>query len=96
MISASLEDYSLLSSTRVVDAHAHVGLQWFEPVEALLHHMDALGIETAVLTLPVFASDDTYQRECVARYPDRFANVVTIPASTVRPAARLRELAVRR
>lgn len=76
----------------VVDAHCHVGLEWFEPVEILLAHMDRAGVDVGVLTLPVFAADDGYQRACVARFPDRFVNVAAIPPEVGDPLARLETL----
>lgn len=79
----------------VVDAHCHVGQQWFEPVEVLLFHMERAGVDFGILTLPVFAADDSYQRECVARHPGKFANVVSIAPWTEDPLARLEALAAR-
>ena len=33
----------------IVDSHTHAGTSWFEPVETLIHQMDANGVQKAVL-----------------------------------------------
>ncbi|WP_167064614.1 amidohydrolase family protein [Burkholderia sp. Ax-1719] len=62
----------------IVDSHCHVGINWYEPVETLLHHMDSNGVERAVLVQSLGQFDNTYQAECVARYPERLASIVHI------------------
>jgi L-fuconolactonase len=62
----------------IVDSHAHVSDRWFEPAETLLHHMDANGVEQAVLVQLLGQTDNRYQQDCRRRWPDRFASVVWI------------------
>jgi L-fuconolactonase len=63
---------------RIVDSHCHVAPDWFEPVESLLFQMDRHSVERAVLVQDSVQSDNTYQSECVKRYPGRFASVVVV------------------
>lgn len=62
----------------IVDSHCHVGHNKYEPVEALLHHMDASNVERAVLVQSLGESVNDYQAACVARFPDRLASVVHV------------------
>ena len=34
---------------RIVDTHTHAGINWFEPVELLIHQMNLNDVEKAVL-----------------------------------------------
>src|SRR6266567_5418968 len=69
----------------VVDTHCHASLDWYEPIETLLHEMDSNGVDHAVLVQINGQFDNAYQFECVRRYPRRFANVVMV--DTDRPDA---------
>lgn len=69
----------------IVDSHCHVALGWYEPVEALLHQMDANGVGHAILIQINGQADNTYQDDCARRYPDRFTSVVIV--DTERPDA---------
>ena len=69
----------------VVDTHRHASLDWYEPIETLLHEMDSNGVDHAVLVQINGQFDNAYQFECVRRYPRRFANVVMV--DTDRPDA---------
>jgi L-fuconolactonase len=69
----------------VVDTHCHASLDWYEPIETLLYEMDSNGVDRAVLIQINGQFDNTYQFECVQRYPGRFANVVMV--DTERPDA---------
>jgi L-fuconolactonase len=62
----------------IVDTHAHAGLSWFEPVEALLFQMDKHGVAKAVLVQYRGEYDNRYVLECVRKYPDRFCAVVLV------------------
>ncbi|OYU72199.1 MAG: amidohydrolase, partial [Alphaproteobacteria bacterium PA3] len=53
---------------------------WFEPVEPLVLQMDLNGVARAVLTQALGQFDNSYQAECLTRYPGRFASVVGIDA----------------
>ena len=67
---------------RIVDTHTHAGINWFEPVELLIHQMNLNDVEKAVLVqhgLPQTGGyDHTYLFECVERFPGRFAVVVIV------------------
>jgi L-fuconolactonase len=77
----------------VIDTHCHVSPVWFEPVETLLFHMDAHGVGHSILTQLLGQSDNSYQTQCVQRYPGRFTSVVAVDASAQGAAQRLRALA---
>ena len=66
----------------IVDAHTHAGLNWFEPVEMLIHQMNLNKVEQAVLIQhgqPESGGyDHTYLFECAQRFPGRFAVVVIV------------------
>lgn len=62
----------------IVDSHSHVSLSWYEPVESLLFQMDRNGVDKAVLVQMWNERDNTYQVECVQRFPDRFTSVVMV------------------
>lgn len=58
-----------------IDAHCHASPLWFEPVEPLVFQMDRIGVAKGVLTQVLGQFDNSYQEECLARYPGRFASV---------------------
>ena len=60
----------------IVDSHCHASLAWFQPVESLVHEMDHNGVAHAILIQIRGQYDNSYQAECVRRFPGRFANVV--------------------
>jgi L-fuconolactonase len=62
----------------IVDSHCHVGRHWYEPVESLLFQMDSCGVDRAVLVQSLAELDNSYQAECIARYPGRLASVVRV------------------
>ena len=70
---------------RIIDTHCHAGLNWFEPIELLIHQMNLNLVEKAVLIqhgLPQTGGyDHTYLFECVERFPGRFAVVVIVDLS---------------
>src|ERR1051326_1563872 len=70
-----------VSKVRIVDSHCHAALGWDEPVEVLLHQMDRNGVEQAALIQINGQSDNSYQTECVRRYPDRLRSVVIVDTS---------------
>jgi L-fuconolactonase len=65
---------------RIIDTHCHVALAWYEPVESLLYQMDRNDVAHAVLVQINGQFDNSYQTDCVNRYPDRFASVVLVDA----------------
>jgi predicted TIM-barrel fold metal-dependent hydrolase len=62
----------------VVDSHCHALPHWFEPVEVLLHQMDANGVEKATLVQVRGQFDNRYLLECVRRFPARLCAVVGV------------------
>jgi L-fuconolactonase len=70
---------------RIIDTHCHAALGWYEPIEVLLGQMDRNGVEQAALIQINGQSDNSYQAECVRRYPDRLRSVVIV--DTDRPDA---------
>lgn len=62
----------------IIDSHCHVGLGWYEPVEALMFHLDGNHVARAVLVQSLAESDNSYQAACVAAHPDRLASVVRV------------------
>ncbi len=77
----------------IVDAHCHASPVWFEPVEPLVLQMDLNGVARAVLTQVLGQYDNSYQQECLARYPGRFASVVGVNPADPGAAAQLRDCA---
>ncbi len=78
---------------RVVDSHCHAALVWSEPVELLLHQMDANKVDHAVLIQISGITDNHYQDDCVRRFPGRFASVVGVDATRSDACDQLRRLA---
>ncbi len=77
----------------IVDSHCHVSRAWYEPVESLLSQMDRNGVEHAVLIQIQGQTDNSYQQECVRRYPGRFASVVLVDTEPPKASETLRRLA---
>ncbi len=77
----------------LVDSHCHASLAWYAPVESLLHEMDSNGVQRAVLIQIVREYDNTYQQECVRRFPDRFFSVVHLDGTRSDAPATLEHLA---
>ena len=80
---------------RIVDSHCHVAPDWFEPVESLLSQMDRHEVEQAILVQDSAQPDNTYQTECVRRYPGRLASVVVVDVSRLDAVQTLERLADR-
>ena len=59
----------------IVDSHTHAGTSWFEPVETLIHQMDANGVQKAVLIQHGGMYDNAYLLDCAARHNGRFSVV---------------------
>ncbi len=67
-----------MRDSTLVDAHAHVALQWYEPIETLLFHMERNGVGRAVLTQLLGHTDNRYIAACRDAQPDRFATIVAV------------------
>ena len=77
----------------VADSHCHVSPIWYEPVESLLYQMDANEVAHAVLVQMQGQTDNSYQFECVRRYPGRFASVAVVDTESLDAPAELGRLA---
>jgi L-fuconolactonase len=77
----------------IVDSHCHASHAWFQPVESLVHEMDRNGVAHAILIQIRGQYDNSYQAECVRRYPGRFANVVGLDWDRPDATAALERLA---
>ncbi len=77
---------------RIVDTHCHVATAWYEPVESLLHQMDRNGVERGVLVQIRGQTDNSYQEECVRRFPDRLVSVVVVNTDRLDAPAELGRL----
>jgi len=78
---------------QIVDSHCHVSPVWYEPVETLLFQMDRHGVALAVLTQLLGQFDNTYQQDCVIRYPGRFASIVAVDPAAKDACGQLQRLA---
>ena len=61
---------------RIIDTHCHAGLNWFEPIETLVHQMDRNLVNEAVLIQHGGTYDNSYLFRCAGRFPGRFKVVV--------------------
>ena len=77
----------------LVDTHCHAGESWFEPVEALVHQMDANGVDNAVLIQHRGVFDNAYLLGCVERFPGRFAVAGMVDISNAGAETALERLA---
>lgn len=59
----------------IVDTHTHAGTSWFEPVESLIHQMDANSVQRSVLVQHAGMYDNSYLLDCAARHQGRFSVV---------------------
>jgi len=62
----------------IIDTHSHAGINWFEPVEMILHQMNLNGVQKTVLIQHAANYHNRYIIECVKRYAGRFAAVIWV------------------
>lgn len=62
----------------IVDTHCHTGIHKYEPVEALLFHMERAGVDKAVLIQHAGETDNGYHIECLDRHPGRFVSAMVV------------------
>ena len=62
----------------IVDTHCHIGLHKYEPVEALLFHMERAGVAQAVFIQYMGNSDNRYIVDAIDAYPGRFAAAMIV------------------
>jgi L-fuconolactonase len=77
----------------IVDTHCHVSPYWYEPVEALLFHMDQNSVNHAVLIQYRGQFNNSYQAECLRRFPGRFVSVVIVDTGSPQAIGELERLA---
>ncbi|MCC6455792.1 MAG: amidohydrolase [Caldilineaceae bacterium] len=77
----------------LVDSHVHVANNWYEPVDTLLYHLDANGVDQAVLVQQGGQFNNDYILECARSYSDRLYAVVLVDASHPQAVAQLKALA---
>ncbi len=75
----------------VVDTHCHASPYWFEPIEVLLEEMTRNGVDKAILIQFRGVFDNSYQIECVRRFPGRFSSVVIVDTARADAPDRLQE-----
>ena len=44
----------------IIDSHVHAANNWYEPVETLLYHLDANGVDKAILVQQQGQFDNSY------------------------------------
>ncbi len=62
----------------IIDTHAHPSPCFFEPIEALLFHMNSYRVDKATLVQLSGQTDNRYIIECARRFPGRFSPVVIV------------------
>jgi L-fuconolactonase len=62
----------------IVDTHSHAGINWFEPVEMILHQMNLNGVQKTMLIQHAGNYHNRYIIECVKRFPGRFGAVIWV------------------
>jgi L-fuconolactonase len=77
----------------IVDSHCHASDSWYEPIESLLFQMDRNGVEKAILIQMSGQSNNSYQDECVRRFPGRFGSVVIVSSDLPGAESNLARLA---
>ena len=84
---------------RIADTHTHAGLNWFEPVEMLVHQMNLNHVEKDVLIQhgrpQTGGYDHDYLFECVERFPGRFSVVVIVDVTLADAPETLAQYAAR-
>ena len=74
----------------VVDAHVHAGLTKFVIVEVLLAQMEAAGLDKALLVQYGGCYNNAYLRQCMERFPGRFASLGIVDYDAADAAAQIR------
>ncbi len=78
---------------RIVDTHAHAGLEKYEPIESLVDQMFRHEVEKAVLVQHMGQYDNRYLIECARRFPGRFCVCVLVDVRQPDAPERLRQWA---
>jgi L-fuconolactonase len=75
---------------RVIDTHAHTGLDRWEPIETLRFHLRGAGVQQAVLVQHA-GGDNEYLLACLRRFPGEFGVTLLVERDT--PDDVIRDLA---
>ena len=75
----------------IVDGHVHVGLTKYVVVEVLVAQMEAAGIDKALLVQYGGCHNNAYLKECMDRYPGRFASLGAVDYAAPDAPDRIRE-----
>jgi L-fuconolactonase len=78
---------------RIIDSHAHVAGNWYEPLATLDDQMHRTGVAGAVLTQPLGQTDNAYIQSCRRSDPERFATIVLVDPADSAAITTLRALA---
>ena len=62
----------------IVDTHCHVGLHKYEPLDALLFHLERAQVAQAVFIQYMGNYDNSYMLECMAVHPGKFAAAMLV------------------
>lgn len=74
----------------IVDGHVHVGLTRYVVVEVLVAQMDIAGIDKALLVQYGGCYNNAYLKDCMDRYPGRFAALGAVDYAAPDAAAQIR------
>ena len=74
----------------IVDGHVHVGLTKYVAVEVLLAQMESAGIDKALLVQYGGCHDNAYLKDCMDRYPGRFASLGAVDYDAADAGDRIR------
>ncbi len=74
----------------IVDGHVHVGLTKYVAVEVLLAQMESAGIDKALLVQYGGCHDNAYLKDCMERYPGRFASLGAVDYNAADAGDRIR------
>uniref|UniRef100_UPI003F491A6F amidohydrolase family protein n=1 Tax=Paenarthrobacter ureafaciens TaxID=37931 RepID=UPI003F491A6F len=66
----------------IVDAHVHVGIDKYRPVEAFWNDAEACGVDVAVLVQYMGHYDNSYISACVRKAPDRFVGIAMVDVNS--------------
>ncbi len=61
----------------IIDCHVHAGDK-YGPVENVIAHMDANGVTHAVIVQHMGQTNNTYLRQCIDKYPQRFWGICMV------------------
>ena len=63
---------------KIIDTHAHAGVNWYEPTELILHQMNLNGVQRTVFIQHAGNYHNRYIIESTRRFPGRFGAVIWV------------------